>query len=114
MPLRNSCFISFRHGQQPLTQRFVSDLYEGLKAELEALLGREIGIFIDQERLGGGDFFNEAIAEHLCESACLVMVYTPPYFDREHTYCAREYKGMIEIEKTRLQLLPEGPDRTHG
>lgn len=114
MPLQNACFISFRHGEQELTQRFVSELHSGICGELEAQLGRDVGVFIDQERLKGGDFFNEAIGEHLCASSCLVLVYTPSYFDLARTYCAREYKAMLDLERVRLRLLGEGLDRTHG
>jgi len=114
MPFRNACFISFRHGQQELTQSFVSQLYTGLCCEIEAQLGREVGVFLDEDRLQGGDLFNEAIAEHLCRSSCMVMVYTPSYFDLCHTYCAREYKAMVQLEEARLRLLGDGRDRTRG
>jgi hypothetical protein len=66
MPLHNACFISFRHGKQELTQRFISEFHSGIQGELEAQLGRDVGVFLDEERLTGGDLFNEAIAEHLC------------------------------------------------
>jgi len=112
MPPRNACFISFRHGQHELTQRFVAELHAGLSAELEIQLGRDVGVFLDETRLQGGDFFNEAIAEQLCESSCLVMIYTPSYFDLAHTYCAREYKAMLGLEAARLAKLQL--DRTHG
>lgn len=114
MPLRNACFISFRHGQHELTQRFVSEFHDGLCSELETYLGGGVTAFLDQDRLQGGDLFNEAIAQHLWESSCLVMVYTPSYFDLTHTYCAREYKAMEGLEQTRLPLLGDGIDRTHG
>jgi len=114
MPLSNACFISFRHGQQELTQSFVSQLHTGLCGEIEAQLGREVGVFLDEDRLRGGDLFNEAIAEQLWRSSCLVMVYTPTYFDIRHPYCAREYKAMVKLEEARLRLLGNGPDRTHG
>jgi len=114
MPLKNACFISFRNGQYDLTNRFVTDLHRGLCNELEAQLGRGIDVFFDQERLKGGYFFNEVIAEELCQSACLVLVYTPSYFDVEHAYCAREYRGMLKLEEQRLALLKDDIKRTHG
>jgi hypothetical protein len=114
MPLQNACFISFRHGEQELTQRFVSEFHSGISGELETQLGRSAGVFLDEERLTGGDLFNEAIAEHLCTSSCLIVIYTPSYFDLSHTYCAREYKAMVELERRRLALLGQGLDRTHG
>jgi len=114
MPPRNACFISFRNGTRELTRRFVRELHDGLSAELETQLGRGIGIFLDQERLQGGDFFNEIIAQDLCDSSCLVLVYTPSYFDLDHTYCAREYKAMLEMESRRFELLDGADQRLHG
>jgi hypothetical protein len=114
MPLRNACFISFRHGDQELTQRFISELHKGLLGELETQFGRDVGVFLDNARLRGGDLFNEAIAEHLCESTCLLIVYTPSYFDLKYSYCAREYKAMVELERQRLGMLGQGIDQTHG
>jgi hypothetical protein len=105
--------MSFRHGVHELTQRFVRELHDGLSAELEAQLGLGVGVFLDQQRLQGGDLFNEQIARDLCESSCLVMIYTPSYFSLEHSYCAREFKGMVQLEQNRLQLLEEA-ERTHG
>ena len=86
MALSNACFISFRHGERGLTQRFVREFYDGLAGELEAQLGREVGVFLDQQRLQGGDFFNEQIARDLCASSCFVMIYTPAYFSLTHSY----------------------------
>jgi hypothetical protein len=113
MPLSNACFISFRHGERELTQRFVREFYDGLAGELEAQLGREVGVFLDQKRLQGGDFFNEQIASDLCASSCFVMIYTPAYFSLAHSYCAQEYKAMVQLEGERLALI-QGDDRNRG
>jgi hypothetical protein len=42
------------------------------------------------------------------------MVYTPTYFSEKHTYCAREFKAMEELEKHRLELLGYSDNAKHG
>jgi hypothetical protein len=100
MPLQHACFISYRHGQHSLMKRFVDDLYEALASELETLV--DLRIFRDQLRLEGGDFYNQALAKGLCESVCMIMIFTPTYFSSEHSYCAREYAAMKLLEQERL------------
>jgi hypothetical protein len=43
----------------------------------------------------------------------MIMVYTPTYFDKEHTYCAREFRAMEKIEIVRHRLLGDSSD-DHG
>ncbi len=109
MPLQYSCFISYRHTQDDITQRLGSHL----KREISRMLDMEV--YVDQERLQGGDFFNNKLARALCESVCLVVVYTPTYFSQRHTYCAREYKAMELLEEKRLRALRRsGLPKNHG
>jgi hypothetical protein len=112
MPFEYACFISYRHGQRKLVQRIVNDLYDALCSELEAQFGRD-AVYLDRDRLQGGDFYNEALATALCQSVCMIVVFTPAYFDHEHTYCTREYKAMERLETERLRLLPPAY-RKHG
>lgn len=112
MPFQYACFISYRHGQRRLAERIINDLYEALSAEVELL--RNEKVFLDRDRLQGGSFYNEALAKALCRSACMIVVFTPTYFDREHTYCAREYKAMERLEERRLGLLRATADRNNG
>jgi hypothetical protein len=114
MALRNSAFLSFRGFKEELTKEFIDQFHRGLSGEIEAQLGREVGrVFLAPERLQAGDFFNEEIAHELCASATMVMIYTPSYFDAVNTYCAREYKGMLDLESQRLPAL-SAEQRTHG
>jgi hypothetical protein len=99
MPISHSCFISYRHGQHELMMRFVEQLHEALASELEALT--DLKIYRDTLRLQGGDFYNAALARSLCESVCMVMIFTPTYFSPEHRYCAREFAAMSALEKSR-------------
>jgi hypothetical protein len=72
------------------------------------------GVYVDTDRLQGGDFYNEALARNLFDSATMVMVYTPTYFSNEHTYCAREYKAMAALERDRLAWLGASQLSSHG
>jgi hypothetical protein len=112
MPFRYSCFISYRHGQRKLAERIINDLYDALANEIETLLDEEV--FVDRERLKGGTFYNEELASALCESACMIVVFTPTYFDKKHTFCAREYKAMEQLELQRLKLLGKSVDKRRG
>jgi hypothetical protein len=115
MPLRHACFISYRHGQRALAERIIGDLYEALSNELEVLVDAPDGpVAIDLDRLKGGMFYNEALASALCQSACMVIVFTPIYFSTTHTYCAREYKAMESLENERLKLLGNALDKQNG
>jgi TIR domain len=112
MPFKYSCFISYRHGQNRLTERIINDLSEALSAELAAYFDK--GIYLDKERLKGGAFFNEQLSMAICESVCLIVVYTPVYFSAEHPYCTREYKAMEKLEELRLRALNLPTDRQNG
>lgn len=93
-------------------ETFVEDFHEALGNEVRLLT--ELEVFVDWGRLTGGDFFNPALARALCESVCLIVVFTPTYFSNTHLYCAREYKGMEILETQRLNLLGDPADKEHG
>jgi hypothetical protein len=112
MALNYACFISHRHGQFEIMKSFIKDFYLALSAELDLLLEKKV--FLDQERLKGGYFYNQALATALCESACMIMVFTPRYFSMENSYCAREYKAMEDLEKARLPLLGPSNGKLKG
>jgi len=103
MPFEYSCFISYRHYTEDLGVSFINEFYEALSGEVEPLTGKKV--FIDKERLKPAYKYNEVLAESLCRSACLIVIFSPTYFDMDHTYCAREYKAMEKLEKERLKLL---------
>jgi|SRR6267378_7114665 len=115
MPLKYACFISYRHATG-FSARFVKELYEALHERLQVLVDTSHGpVIIDQERLkSGGTLYNPALSSALCQSACLVVIFTPVYFNKKHTYCAREYRAMVMLEKERLKLLEGKGDPTNG
>jgi hypothetical protein len=118
MPLKYSCFISFRHGDrelptnQNLLETIIRQLKTALSSELAAFTTKQV--YVDWERLKGGDFYNEALAKALCESACMVMVYVPTYFDEHKPFCTREYMAMQKLESLRLPRLGSVGQLQHG
>jgi hypothetical protein len=108
MPFQHSCFVSYRHTQVDIVQ----ELVKSLKTELSRWV--DLDVYIDKERLKGGDFYNAELAKALCESVCLIVVYTPTYFSSKNTYCAREFKAMETLEKQRLEKLDLIGGDKHG
>ena len=108
MPIKYSCFISYRSPSAELARDFHSSLDRELRH------WTPLPIYRDETRLRGGDFFNRELALALCESACMVMIYTPTYFDQLSTYCAREYKAMEILEARRLEQLGYERNYQHG
>jgi len=98
------CFISYPHGQEEVLVPIVDDFVQGLKREIGAMDRRPL--WFDQV-LTGGRRIEEAIGAGLCKSACMIMLYTPLYFDEEHVYCARELKAMQDLEEERLRTLQD-------
>jgi hypothetical protein len=101
MAFKYSCFISYCHGQHDLIKGFIDQLKTALKGELDTLLDEQV--FIDAERLKPGYLYNEELARALCESVCMIVVYSPRYF--RHDYCIREYQAMKQLEDRRRALL---------
>ena len=102
MAFEHGCFISHVHAEEALMQEFVRELARALRSELEPLIGDFVDttVYLDEERLKGGEKFNLSLARALCASACWVMVYVPQYFRRD--YCQREFRAMQILEEQRL------------
>jgi hypothetical protein len=86
-------------------------LKEDLAREIKAYVDEPV--FFDTERLKGGQFIHDTLALALCESVCMIMLYTPSYFHETQTFCTREYFGMKALEAERLALAPSH-DRGSG
>jgi hypothetical protein len=99
------CFISYPHGQSNVLVPFISDFVDGLEKEVYAQTSKKV--FVDQKYLQGGDWLDEEIGPSICRSACMILFYTPLYFDTDHIYCARELKAMQDLEEKRLNLLKD-------
>jgi len=103
MTIKYSCFISYPHGRGKAYEDFVREFVAALNDEMGVLTRKEV--WIDYERLQGGYRYNQLIAADLCKAACMIVIYTPLYFDSEHNYCAREYKAMELLEEQRRAQL---------
>jgi hypothetical protein len=110
MPFNYACFISYCHGQYELAHTFVDQLVKALNNEVDVYLDEKV--YIDRERLKPGYMFNEKLAEAICESVCMIVIYTPRY--KEHTYCLREYTAMEILEHQRLQALGDNAANGEG
>jgi hypothetical protein len=96
-----ACFVSYCHGQYELMTSFIDQLKSALDAYLDPLLDE--GVFIDTGRLLPGYKYNETLAQAICQSVCMVVVYSPKY--ERHDYCVREYEAMVKLEGSRRALL---------
>jgi hypothetical protein len=101
MAFTHACFISYCHAQGYLMKRFVDELKEQLKSELDTYF--DDCVYIDEDRLQPGFKFNEALGKALCQSACMILIYVPKY--DEHSYCVRELRAMELLEARRKNLL---------
>jgi hypothetical protein len=97
----NACFVSYRHTGDPDAHAFVTAFVRQLKKQLMWLLPNS-NICFDEKALKVGDQYNEELAFQLCQSACMVMFFSPLHFDLQHPYCALEYQAMLRLEEQRL------------
>ena len=104
-----ACFISYSHGEQELVKGFIDQFKAALKAYLEPWMEEEV--YVDVDRLKAGFKYNKALAQAICQSVCMVVVYSPVYERR--AYCGREYEAMERLETMRLARLA-GPGVAKG
>lgn len=106
-PFRYSCFISFSYGDG-LMRQFVIELKQLLE-NYQRLYLKEPEVYLDLSRMEPGAMIAEGLAQALCQSLCMVVVYTPPY--EEQDWCLQEYAAMEDLERRRLDLIrPILPD----
>jgi len=99
-----SCFISYSHGEEDLVRGFVEQFKTALRGELETLIDRPA--FIDED-IRVGDFWEARLATALCQTVCMVVIYTPVY--ERKPFCGREFEAMERLEQRRRALLPGAP-----
>jgi hypothetical protein len=101
MMFKYSCFISYRQNPEDKRhQLVVTKIYEEIKRIL-SYENKEV--FLDRNSLKKGDNLEKVIPHSLCNSAFLVVIYTPNYFDKNNLWCAREYLAMLQLENDRLK-----------
>ena len=81
MAIKYACFVSYRHSQHELVKGFIEKFSSALKGHVEGWVEEEI--FIDKDGLQGGDLLNPKVAEAICQSACLIVIFTPRYFNNQ-------------------------------
>jgi hypothetical protein len=83
-------FLSYTHADdQPDGElRWVTKFKNDLKTRLEIVSGRTVDIWRDEEKLGAADRFDGSIAHAVNNSAVMLVVLSPNYF--ESTYCSQE------------------------
>jgi hypothetical protein len=113
MPTINACFVSYMHSPAKGFQELIEKFWEALSMQV-AMFMPKYPVFLDQRRLAGGDTIDAKLSIELCRSGCLVLLFNPSYFDREYTYCAREYKAMALLEEQRLESVSLENRRTQG
>jgi hypothetical protein len=106
MPFKHACFVSYRHGQERETARLYTAFRRELAHQVDLYLPK-LGVYLDETKLAGGDFLEAELSHAICHSVCMVVLYTPQYFDEANMYCAREYQAMINLEQRRLALVPQ-------
>jgi TIR domain len=96
-----SCFISHCHGYGNLMKSFIKELKNALRDHIDPYLLQDVST--DEERLVLGYKYNDKLAKALCQSICMIVVYSPKF--EKHSYCLREYAAMEILERRRLRKM---------
>lgn len=112
MPIIKSCFISYRQLDVPYYADKVDEFYEVLKWQIRLAMVPFLEPYVEPR--SDASFVRPSVAHTLCTSACMVLLYVPPYFDLSYTDCAREYLAMEELEAQRMAMTGFTNKRTHG
>ena len=80
---------------------FIEQLATALESSIGPYLDQKV--YVDDKRLMPGYNFDEALFKAICQSICMVVVYSPRY--EVHIYCLREYTAMERIEMKRKEIL---------
>lgn len=100
--LKWACFVSYRHGQGELIKDFIDELSSAIENRL-GILGMGLRVFVDRERLKPSYSVTPGLAQAICQSVCMIVVYNNGYFEQNNPFCAKEYCAMMELEKKRLR-----------
>lgn len=113
MPINHACFISYPHSIiGDSTQTFVDNFIEPLSRELGFLVQEKDSIYVDRKRLQPGAIWDPELTKAICESACMIVLYTPLYLCSE--YCLREYVAMEILEEKRKKILGQEYNQQNG
>ncbi len=106
---QHACFLSYRNGDRndplDLLNNFAEQIYEALSSELRTQLDLDEPIFWDVQSLQGGYILNPHIASAICQSTCMIIIFTRNYLSEKNLFCAAEFYGMLECEANRFQKM---------
>lgn len=100
---RYTCFISYIHSEADLGRGFVMQFVDALQGELEQLVDLKARPIYRDNLIRPGDDWQKSLSVSLCQSVCMVMIYSPVYGRRPE--CLREFHAMLKIEQERRSLL---------
>lgn len=114
MSFVHPAFISYR--QRGFLVAFAKKLKKDLEKVLLANISGTVNVFLDTqaEELRVGNRLSPTFSLALRESACLIVLYTPIYIDKDSAYCAREFATFRHIEQRRLNAITPQNDRNKG
>ncbi len=104
-----ACYISYPPDLGGLIEDYVTELRESLYMEMSAYGKQYSQIYCGWRRLYKEGFDHNDLPRKLCRSVCMIIIFTPAYFDS--ISCALEYKAMESLEKRRLTLLGDSLDK---
>src|SRR5690349_6448865 len=86
-------FVSYTHADNqvdPAGWRWITKFTLDLHARLEGVSGRSVNIWRDEDKLGAADRFDDSIARAINDSAVLLVVLSPTYFNSKPCRQERE------------------------
>lgn len=100
----HACFISYRHpaAEGSREAKLIAHVSKAISDHVQMYTHRH-EVYFDQKRLVPGYQYDERLAEAICRSACMVVVYWPAYLESD--YCRKELEAMLEIEERRRRAL---------
>jgi hypothetical protein len=106
----HSCFISYRHpaSKGSREEKLIGHVVRAITDHVE-MYTHDYPVYFDEKRLIPGYQYDERLAEAICRSACMVIVYWPAYLESD--YCKKEIEAMLDIEKRRRLILGQ---KLHG
>jgi hypothetical protein len=100
----NACFISYRHpaAKGGREEKVIGHVVKAITDHVQ-MYTHDHEVYFDEKRLVPGYKYDEKLAEAICRSACMIIVYWPSYL--ESAYCKREIEAMLDIEEKRRKVL---------
>jgi hypothetical protein len=105
-----SCFISYRHpaSKDNREAKLIRHVVQAFSDHIE-MYTHDHTVYFDEKRLVPGYQYDEKLAQAICRSACMVVIYWPAYLESD--YCKKEMQTMLDIEARRREQLDLHGDR---